>query len=72
MNNPVRLGKGQQKNSTDKFMDKVFDVIMIYAHILLPLGIVGALILFVIILYLICGVSAVESGAMRNFIATGV
>ena len=71
-NNPARLGKGEQKTPTDKFMDKIFEVILIYANILIPLGITGALILFVIILYIICGVSAVESGAMRNFIATGV
>lgn len=62
---PVRLNKKLT------ISEKVEKWALKYAHILLPLSIVVLFILFVLVCFAICGVSATESGAMRNFIAGG-
>lgn len=56
----------------ERVNQKFEDWAMRNAHILLPVSIVVLILLFVAVCFAICGVSAVESGSMRNFIAGGV
>ncbi len=69
MSRPVRL----EKNNTDhnnfsfnKVSQRVEKWAFRYAHIILPLFIILGLILFVLLCYAICGVSATESGVQYN------
>ncbi|WP_296882248.1 hypothetical protein [uncultured Methanobrevibacter sp.] len=64
----VRLQKVEEKT----FMNRLESFLIRNARFVLPLGIVTALILFAITMSLLCGICAVESGALRNFIASGV
>ena len=66
MNTPARLGKKVSWN------DKLESWAIAHAYILMPAAIITLLGLFVVLCFAICGVSAVESGGMRNFIAGGV
>jgi len=65
---PVRLGKIEEKT----FQDTLESFAIKYAYILFPLCIIVALILFGLLISQLCGICAVESGALRNFLATGV
>lgn len=65
---PVRLQKVDEKT----FHDTLESFAIRYAYILFPLCIVAALILFGLLIFTVCGICAVESGALRNFIANGV
>ena len=68
MSRQVRLGK--EDNHSNSFSFKVVSRIekwaFKYAHIILPLFIILGLLLFVVICYWICGVSATESGVQYN------
>lgn len=66
MSTPVRLYK--QRTTTEK----IDDFALSHAHIILPLAIIILLALFLGLCFAICGVSAVESGMMRNFLSGGV
>ena len=61
---PVRLAK--KDNNVSPFLNKIEmkleDWVWRHAHILLPIFIMLGIILFVLLCYAICGVSAVESG----------
>ena len=61
-NKPVRLGK--QENFS--FTERVDEWAISHAHIILPLCIIIALILFVALCYAIIGVSATDSGVQYN------
>ena len=60
MNGPVRLHK---KVSTEERID---DWALNHAHIILPLCIIAFFILFILLMYAIVGVSAVDSGTYYN------
>ena len=62
VNSPARLHKVEETT-----MNKIERFFLNHARILLPLCIVLGLALFLIICYALCGISAVESGAMRNY-----
>lgn len=66
MSTPARLSK--QKTTTEK----IDDFALSHAHIILPLAIIILLALFIGLCFAICGVSAVESGMMKNFLSGGV
>ena len=66
-NKPVRLGK--QENFS--FTERVDEWAISHAHILLPLCIIIGVVLFIMLCFAICGISAVESGGMRNFVNGG-
>ena len=68
MSKPVRLDKNNTDHnfSFNKVSQKVEEWAFRYAHILLPLFIILGLILFVLLCYAICGVSATESGVQYN------
>ena len=66
MNTPARLDKKVS------WGEKVEVWAIAHAYILMPVSIIILLLLFVGLCFAICGVSAVESGGMRNFIAGGV
>ena len=61
-NKPVRLAK--EDNFT--VMERVDEWAISHAHILLPLCIIIALILFVALCYALIGVSATDSGVQYN------
>ena len=65
---PVRLGKQEPKS----VMDKIDEWALNHAHILLPISIIIALCLFTALCYAIVGVSATESGMLRNYLIRGV
>ena len=67
---PVRLGKKEESNSS--VMARIDDWALNHAHILLPISIIIALCLFTALCYAIVGVSATESGMLRNYIARGI
>lgn len=54
------------------WMDRIGDWAIAHAPILMPLAIVTLLALFVGLCFAIVGVSAVESGGLRNFLVRGV
>ena len=67
MSRPVRLAKDDGHNSFSfKVMDRIEKWAFRYAHIVLPLFIILGLLLFVVLCYWICGVSATESGVQYN------
>ena len=67
MNKPVRLAKSENYTLLERL-----DVWAIrHAHILLPLFIIIGVVLFIMLCFAICGISAVESGGMRNFVNGG-
>ena len=66
---PVRLGKKEESNSV---MDKIDEWALNHAHILLPISIIIALCLFTALCYAIVGVSATESGMLRNYLIRGI
>ena len=69
---PVRL---QKKEAQVSPVNQIFDKIEVwaYAHasLLLALFLIMGVVLFIILCFAICGISAVESGGMRNFIHGG-
>ena len=67
---PVRLGKKEESNSS--VMARIDEWALNHAHILLPISIIIALCLFIALCYAIVGVSATESGMLRNYIARGI
>lgn len=64
MSAPVRLSK----KTENTVMERIDAWAMAHANILLPLGIIVGIILFVELCYVVCGLAAVESGMMRNFL----
>ena len=67
---PVRLGKKEESNSS--LMARIDEWALNHVHILLPISIIIALCLFIALCYAIVGVSATESGMLRNYIARGI
>lgn len=65
---PVRLAKHEEKT----VWDKVDDFALSHANILLPAAMITLIVLIVGLCYSICGLCAVESGMLRNFLARGV
>lgn len=74
---PVRLHK-QVTNDDDDFysfinsMNKVEGFILSHATLFLIIIVALLIASFVVLMFAICGVSAVESGAMRNFANRGM
>ena len=67
MNRPVRLAKEDNSHSFSfKILGRIEKWAFKYAHIILPLFIILGLLLFVVLCYWICGVSATESGVQYN------
>ena len=73
-NRPVRLAK-QDENKFNRIYNLLYCRIerWVLAHLTLciTVGIIVMSILFVLGCFAICGVSATESGAMRNFVNGG-
>ena len=69
MNNPARLDRINEPKST---MERIDDFALAYAYIILPLCLIILILLFIGLCYAICGISAVESGMLRNFLIQGV
>ena len=67
---PVRLGKKEESNSS--LMARIDEWALNHAHILLPISIIIALCLFTALCYAIVGVSATESGMLRNYLIRGI
>ena len=65
---PVRLGKQEPKS----VMTRIDEWALNHAHILLPISIIIALCLLTALCYAIVGVSATESGMLRNYLIRGV
>lgn len=65
---PVRLNKVEDKT----VWDKVDDFALSHANIFFPLSIVILIFLCIGLCYSVCGVCAVESGMLRNFLIRGV
>ena len=65
---PVRLGKQEPKS----VMTRIDEWALNHAHILLPISIIIALCLCIALCYAIVGVSATESGMLRNYLVRGV
>ena len=61
---PVRLQKVEEKNNSQRLES----FLLTHAHFLIPIGIC----VFAIGLASLCGICAVESGMLRNFLANGV
>ena len=60
---PVRLDKSNNDNySFNEVSQRIEAWVLSHANILLPLFVIIGLILFVLLCYTLCGVSAVESG----------
>lgn len=64
---PVRLQKKEAQVSP-------INHIWAYAHapLLFALFLIMGVVLFIVLCFAICGISAVESGGMRNFVNGGV
>jgi len=69
MSAPVRL---QKKRTRDDYMRDVNSWVIKNFGVVALATIITLLIAFIIVCYIVVGVSAVESGTMRNFIAGGV
>ncbi len=54
------------------FLEKVDDFALSHADIFMPLALIILVLLFVELCFTMVGVSAVESGMMRNFLNGGV
>ena len=67
---PVRLGKKEESNPD--IMTRIDEWALNHAHILLPISIIIALCLFTALCYAIVGVSATESGMLRNYLIRGI
>ena len=63
---PVRLNKKTNQNSSYTIMDRIEAWVLRHANILMPLCLITLIVLFVLLCYAICGVSAVESGNVYN------
>ena len=77
MNKPVYdLHKKEEKNHifspVYNFDEKLEAFILSHASFFFILALVTLAVLFVVLCYALVGVSAVESGGMRNFLAGGV
>lgn len=66
MREPVRL---QKKEAQVSLVNHIFDKIEAHA---LALFLIMGVVLFLVLCFAICGISAVESGMLRNFINGGV
>ena len=64
MNRPARLGKEENQGNSFSFnlYGRIEAWVMAHATILIPLFVIIGLLLFVMLCYTLCGVSAVESG----------
>ena len=72
MSEPVRLYKKTDNVSpVNHIFDKIEAWILSHAPLLLVLFLIMGVVLFIILCFAICGISAVESGGMRNFINGG-
>lgn len=65
----VRLNENRENEGV---MDKIDAWAIAHANILMPLSIVTLFILFALLCAKLCGLAAVESGMLRNFLAGGV
>ena len=63
-NKKVRLAK--QENKISPFLNKLADVALRYAHIILPLFLIILMVLFVFLCYTVVGGSATDSGLTYN------
>ena len=73
MMKPVRLQKKEaQVSPVNHIFDKIEAWTYAHAPLLLALFLIMGVVLFIILCFAICGISAVESGGMRNFINGGV
>jgi len=73
MSEPVRLHKREQKEDlklTSLLMDKVEAWILNHAFLFLFVLMALLIALFVCVIYAMTGISAVESGGIRNFMVT--
>ena len=71
---PARLGKKEESNSSvmGRIETRIDEWALNHAHILLPISIIIALCLFIALCYAIVGVSATESGMLRNYLIRDV
>ena len=77
MSTPVRLHKKEEKNHNfspflNNFDENLEAFVLSHASFFFILAMVTLAVLFVVLCYALVGVSAVESGGMRNFIAGGI
>jgi len=71
-NQPARLHKKENNVSpVNHIFDKIEAWAYAHAPLLLALFLIMGVVLFIILCFAICGISAVESGGMRNFINGG-
>ena len=71
-NQPARLHKKEtQVSPVNHIFDKIEAWAYAHAPLLLALFLIMGVVLFIILCFAICGISAVESGGMRNFINGG-
>ena len=69
---PARLHKKEtQVSPVNHIFDKIEAWALSHAPLLLALFLIMGVVLFIILCFAICGISAVESGGMRNFINGG-
>ena len=72
MMKPVRLQKKEaQVSPVNHIFDKIESWAYAHAPLLLALFLIMGVVLFIILCFAICGISAVESGGMRNFVNGG-
>ena len=72
MMKPVRLQKKEaQVSPVNHIFDKIEAWAYAHAPLLLALFLIMGVVLFIILCFAICGISAVESGGMRNFVNGG-
>lgn len=70
---PVRLQKKEAQVSPINHISEKMEA-WAYAHapLILALFLIMGVVLFIVLCFAICGISAVESGGMRNFVNGGV
>ena len=72
MSEPARLYKKTDNVSpVNHIFDKIEAWILSHAPLLLALFLIMGVALFIMLCFAICGISAVESGGMRNFVNGG-
>ena len=73
---PVRLHKVEPENQFNHFYNSMIEYVeewaLAHSALLLIIGVSMLIALFVVCIFLLVGVSATESGAMRNFVNGGV
>jgi hypothetical protein len=72
---PVRLGKKEPETNINQFYNSMMETIeewaLTHSALLLIIAVSLLIALFVAMIFLLTGVSATESGAMRNFVNGG-